>query len=134
MGFHTRFRDVARGGIRLVLSRDKTTYERNFATLFDEPGPPRQRFPTPVKEFVVFQAEVGSQPSTAASRRLRTPWTCKVPITMATSMSFTVGSTKIRGTVQVQVPPFHNKTPRSGVLQPGFHSAVQEQGWGSGQG
>jgi len=36
MGFHTRFRDVARGGIRLVLSRDKTTYECNFATLFDE--------------------------------------------------------------------------------------------------
>ncbi|OLQ13322.1 NAD-specific glutamate dehydrogenase [Symbiodinium microadriaticum] len=36
MGFHTRFRDVARGGIRLVLSRDKTTYDRNFATLFDE--------------------------------------------------------------------------------------------------
>ena len=36
MGFHTRFRDVARGGIRLVLSRDKTTYECNFATLFDD--------------------------------------------------------------------------------------------------
>lgn len=36
MGFHTRFRDVSRGGIRLVLSRDKTTYERNFATLFEE--------------------------------------------------------------------------------------------------
>ncbi|CAJ1424281.1 unnamed protein product [Effrenium voratum] len=36
MGFHTRFRDVARGGIRLVLSRDKTVYERNFASLFDE--------------------------------------------------------------------------------------------------
>mmetsp|Transcript_40612 Transcript_40612/g.94315 ORF Transcript_40612/g.94315 Transcript_40612/m.94315 type:complete len:1161 (-) Transcript_40612:134-3616(-) len=36
MGFHTRFRDVARGGIRLVLSRDKTIYDRNFATLFDE--------------------------------------------------------------------------------------------------
>ena len=36
MGFHTRFRDVARGGIRLVLSRDKAMYERNFATLFDE--------------------------------------------------------------------------------------------------
>ena len=36
MGFHTRFRDVARGGIRLVLSRDKTTYDRNFATLFDD--------------------------------------------------------------------------------------------------
>ncbi|CAJ1429371.1 unnamed protein product, partial [Effrenium voratum] len=36
MGFHTRFRDVSRGGIRLILSRDKTTYERNFATLFEE--------------------------------------------------------------------------------------------------
>lgn len=36
MGFHCRFRDVARGGIRLVLSRDKASYERNFATLFDE--------------------------------------------------------------------------------------------------
>ncbi|CAK9021826.1 Glutamate dehydrogenase 2 (NAD-specific glutamate dehydrogenase) (NAD-GDH), partial [Durusdinium trenchii] len=36
MGFHTRFRDVARGGIRLILSRDKAMYERNFATLFDE--------------------------------------------------------------------------------------------------
>eukprot|EP00930_Biecheleria_cincta_P019369 TRINITY_DN147_c0_g1_i4.p1 TRINITY_DN147_c0_g1~~TRINITY_DN147_c0_g1_i4.p1 ORF type:complete len:1150 (-),score=209.95 TRINITY_DN147_c0_g1_i4:133-3582(-) len=36
LGFHTRFRDVARGGIRLVLSRDKAAYERNFAMLFDE--------------------------------------------------------------------------------------------------
>jgi len=36
MGFHTRFRDVARGGIRLVLSRDKAAYQRNFAMLFDE--------------------------------------------------------------------------------------------------
>eukprot|EP00913_Durusdinium_trenchii_P002489 g2301.t1 len=36
MGFHTRFRDVSRGGIRLVLSRDKNTYERNFATLFED--------------------------------------------------------------------------------------------------
>eukprot|EP00931_Biecheleriopsis_adriatica_P003747 TRINITY_DN105516_c0_g1_i1.p1 TRINITY_DN105516_c0_g1~~TRINITY_DN105516_c0_g1_i1.p1 ORF type:complete len:1172 (-),score=218.17 TRINITY_DN105516_c0_g1_i1:95-3181(-) len=36
IGFHTRFRDVARGGIRLVLSRDKPGYERNFANLFDE--------------------------------------------------------------------------------------------------
>lgn len=36
MGFHTRFRDVARGGIRLVLSRDKAAYARNFATLFNE--------------------------------------------------------------------------------------------------
>ena len=36
VGFHTRFRDVARGGIRLVMSRDVAAYERNFATLFDE--------------------------------------------------------------------------------------------------
>eukprot|EP00933_Yihiella_yeosuensis_P039062 TRINITY_DN3299_c0_g1_i1.p1 TRINITY_DN3299_c0_g1~~TRINITY_DN3299_c0_g1_i1.p1 ORF type:complete len:1181 (-),score=232.29 TRINITY_DN3299_c0_g1_i1:436-3978(-) len=36
MGFHTRFRDVARGGIRMVISRDKSTYERNYASLFDE--------------------------------------------------------------------------------------------------
>jgi len=36
IGFHVRFRDVARGGIRLVLSRDQETYERNQSTLFDE--------------------------------------------------------------------------------------------------
>eukprot|EP00930_Biecheleria_cincta_P045104 TRINITY_DN31087_c0_g1_i1.p1 TRINITY_DN31087_c0_g1~~TRINITY_DN31087_c0_g1_i1.p1 ORF type:complete len:1227 (-),score=201.69 TRINITY_DN31087_c0_g1_i1:60-3383(-) len=36
MGFHTRFRDVARGGIRLILSREQVSYERNLATLFDE--------------------------------------------------------------------------------------------------
>eukprot|EP00933_Yihiella_yeosuensis_P039063 TRINITY_DN3299_c0_g2_i1.p1 TRINITY_DN3299_c0_g2~~TRINITY_DN3299_c0_g2_i1.p1 ORF type:complete len:1023 (-),score=174.88 TRINITY_DN3299_c0_g2_i1:218-3232(-) len=36
VGFHTRFRDVARGGIRLILSRDKSAYERNFATLYEE--------------------------------------------------------------------------------------------------
>ncbi|CAE8609699.1 unnamed protein product [Polarella glacialis] len=36
MGFHTRFREVARGGIRLIQSRDSATYARNFATLFDE--------------------------------------------------------------------------------------------------
>lgn len=36
MGFHTRFRDVARGGIRLVLSREQVSYERNLSTLFDE--------------------------------------------------------------------------------------------------
>jgi len=36
LGFHVRFRDVARGGIRLVLSRDQDTYERNLSTLFDE--------------------------------------------------------------------------------------------------
>eukprot|EP00927_Polykrikos_kofoidii_P061006 TRINITY_DN558_c0_g1_i2.p1 TRINITY_DN558_c0_g1~~TRINITY_DN558_c0_g1_i2.p1 ORF type:complete len:1155 (-),score=229.39 TRINITY_DN558_c0_g1_i2:80-3544(-) len=35
-GFHVRFRDVARGGIRIVMSRDKATYQRNYATLFDE--------------------------------------------------------------------------------------------------
>jgi len=35
-GFHVRFRDVARGGIRLVLSQDQATYEHNLATLFDE--------------------------------------------------------------------------------------------------
>eukprot|EP00928_Gymnodinium_smaydae_P093717 TRINITY_DN7801_c0_g2_i1.p1 TRINITY_DN7801_c0_g2~~TRINITY_DN7801_c0_g2_i1.p1 ORF type:complete len:1171 (-),score=228.98 TRINITY_DN7801_c0_g2_i1:404-3916(-) len=36
LGFHCRFRDVARGGIRLVLSRDRASYYRNFATIFDE--------------------------------------------------------------------------------------------------
>eukprot|EP00929_Paragymnodinium_shiwhaense_P009186 TRINITY_DN11324_c0_g1_i2.p1 TRINITY_DN11324_c0_g1~~TRINITY_DN11324_c0_g1_i2.p1 ORF type:complete len:905 (+),score=217.21 TRINITY_DN11324_c0_g1_i2:153-2867(+) len=36
LGFHVRFRDVARGGIRLVLSRDENAYERNYASLFDE--------------------------------------------------------------------------------------------------
>merc|ERR550532_3781058 len=36
VGFHTRFKDVARGGIRMVLSRNREVYERNFATLFDE--------------------------------------------------------------------------------------------------
>ncbi|CAK0831951.1 unnamed protein product [Prorocentrum cordatum] len=35
-GFHVRFRDVARGGIRLVCSRTVRDYERNSATLFDE--------------------------------------------------------------------------------------------------
>jgi glutamate dehydrogenase len=35
-GFHVRFRDVARGGLRLIPSRDRSAYERNFATLFDE--------------------------------------------------------------------------------------------------
>lgn len=35
-GFHVRFRDVARGGIRLVLSRDQASYDRNHATLFEE--------------------------------------------------------------------------------------------------
>lgn len=35
-GFHVRFRDVARGGIRLIKSRDATTYRRNAGTLFEE--------------------------------------------------------------------------------------------------
>lgn len=35
-GFHVRFRDVSRGGIRIVLSRDDASYERNVATAFDE--------------------------------------------------------------------------------------------------
>ena len=35
-GFHVRFRDVARGGIRLIRSRDRVQYERNASTLFDE--------------------------------------------------------------------------------------------------
>ena len=35
-GFHVRFRDVARGGIRLIRSRDRTQYERNAQSLFDE--------------------------------------------------------------------------------------------------
>ncbi|RSH88031.1 NAD-dependent glutamate dehydrogenase [Apiotrichum porosum] len=35
-GFHVRFRDVARGGIRLVRSRGKENYNSNIRTLFDE--------------------------------------------------------------------------------------------------
>lgn len=35
-GFHVRFRDVARGGIRIVRSRDKENYNSNIRTLFDE--------------------------------------------------------------------------------------------------
>lgn len=35
-GFHVRFRDVARGGIRLIRSRDRIQYERNAQSLFDE--------------------------------------------------------------------------------------------------
>ncbi|WOO79432.1 NAD-specific glutamate dehydrogenase [Vanrija pseudolonga] len=35
-GFHVRFRDVARGGIRLVRSRGKENYNANVRTLFDE--------------------------------------------------------------------------------------------------
>lgn len=36
LGFHVRFLDVARGGIRLVLSREKMAHDRNKATLFNE--------------------------------------------------------------------------------------------------
>jgi glutamate dehydrogenase len=35
-GFHLRFRDVARGGIRIVKSRSKEAYAMNARTLFDE--------------------------------------------------------------------------------------------------
>eukprot|EP00993_Chasmostoma_nieuportense_P007313 NODE_80_length_3362_cov_39.792272_g74_i0.p1 GENE.NODE_80_length_3362_cov_39.792272_g74_i0~~NODE_80_length_3362_cov_39.792272_g74_i0.p1 ORF type:complete len:1087 (+),score=384.97 NODE_80_length_3362_cov_39.792272_g74_i0:46-3261(+) len=35
-GFHVRFRDIARGGIRLIYSRDQATYRRNASTLFEE--------------------------------------------------------------------------------------------------
>ena len=35
-GFHVRFRDVSRGGIRLIKSRDEATYRRNASTLFEE--------------------------------------------------------------------------------------------------
>jgi len=35
-GFHVRFKDVARGGIRMVLSRDRAAYELNSSMLFDE--------------------------------------------------------------------------------------------------
>ena len=35
-GFHVRFRDVARGGIRLVRSRNKENYNTNVRTIFDE--------------------------------------------------------------------------------------------------
>ena len=35
-GFHIRFRDVARGGIRIIRSRNKETYGINVRTLFDE--------------------------------------------------------------------------------------------------
>ncbi|TFL01414.1 NAD-specific glutamate dehydrogenase [Pterulicium gracile] len=35
-GFHIRFRDVARGGIRLVMSRNKEAYSINQRQLFDE--------------------------------------------------------------------------------------------------
>ncbi|KAF9468690.1 NADH-dependent glutamate dehydrogenase [Collybia nuda] len=35
-GFHIRFRDVARGGVRLVMSRNKENYSINQRMLFDE--------------------------------------------------------------------------------------------------
>jgi glutamate dehydrogenase len=35
-GFHVRFRDIARGGIRLILSRNQDVYKVNCARLFDE--------------------------------------------------------------------------------------------------
>eukprot|EP00835_Amoeboradix_gromovi_P004411 NODE_342_length_10579_cov_0.629389.p1 type:complete len:1031 gc:universal NODE_342_length_10579_cov_0.629389:5309-2217(-) len=35
-GFHVRFRDIARGGIRIIKSRNKENYSINLRTLFDE--------------------------------------------------------------------------------------------------
>ncbi|MBI2568056.1 MAG: NAD-glutamate dehydrogenase [Candidatus Schekmanbacteria bacterium] len=35
-GFHVRFRDIARGGLRLVIPRDLSQYEASLAGLFDE--------------------------------------------------------------------------------------------------
>jgi len=35
-GFHVRFRDIARGGIRIVKSRDAENYEQNADFIFDE--------------------------------------------------------------------------------------------------
>ncbi|ORY45063.1 NAD-dependent glutamate dehydrogenase [Rhizoclosmatium globosum] len=35
-GFHLRFRDIARGGIRVITSRNKETYSTNLRGLFDE--------------------------------------------------------------------------------------------------
>lgn len=35
-GFHIRFRDVARGGIRIVLSRSDDAYLKNMRSMFDE--------------------------------------------------------------------------------------------------
>lgn len=35
-GFHVRFRDIARGGIRIVKSRDPETYDLNSDSIFDE--------------------------------------------------------------------------------------------------
>ncbi|MCK5569176.1 MAG: NAD-glutamate dehydrogenase, partial [Spirochaetes bacterium] len=36
IGFHVRFRDIARGGIRIIRSRDLTGYEHNLDTIFLE--------------------------------------------------------------------------------------------------
>ena len=36
IGFHVRFRDIARGGIRIVRSRSLTSYENNLDTIFTE--------------------------------------------------------------------------------------------------
>ena len=35
-GFHVRFRDIARGGIRIIKSRNREAYSINLRTLFDE--------------------------------------------------------------------------------------------------
>ncbi len=35
-GFHIRFSDVARGGIRMIRSRDEYTYNKNLSSLFQE--------------------------------------------------------------------------------------------------
>jgi glutamate dehydrogenase len=35
-GFHVRFRDIARGGIRIIRSRNKEAYSINLRGLFDE--------------------------------------------------------------------------------------------------
>jgi glutamate dehydrogenase len=35
-GFHIRFRDIARGGIRIVHSRDAENYDKNSDSIFDE--------------------------------------------------------------------------------------------------
>jgi len=35
-GFHIRFRDIARGGLRIIRSANKTTYDQNSASLFEE--------------------------------------------------------------------------------------------------
>jgi len=35
-GFHVRFRDIARGGIRIIRSQNSTQYDHNSSSLFDE--------------------------------------------------------------------------------------------------